>query len=57
MNVLLNRELCDLYGLPRIIRVQSRRLQWSRLVTLMEGNNKCVNNFGGETTWKTSRIM
>jgi len=55
---LRNEELNDLYSSPDIIRViRSRRMKWAGPVAPMEGEDRCLRGFGGETreraTWKT----
>jgi hypothetical protein len=42
-------ELNDLYSSPNIIRVTKSRMKWAEHVARMEGEEVCVQGFGGET--------
>jgi len=45
-----NEELNDLYSSPNIVRViKSRRMRWTGHVALMEGEQRLIQGFGGET--------
>ena len=45
-----NEELSDLYSLPNIMQVvKSRRMRWTGHVAHMEGEERRIQGFGGET--------
>ena len=45
-----NKELNDMYSSPNIIWViKSRRMRWTRHVAHMGGEDRCIQDFGGET--------
>ena len=45
-----NDELNDLYCSPNIFRmIKSRRLRWAGQEARMGGEEKCIQDFGGET--------
>jgi hypothetical protein len=54
-----NEELNDLYSSPNIIHViRMRRMRWAGHIALMEGEERCIQCFSGETlgkdtTWRT----
>ena len=44
-----NDELNDLYSLPNIVRVIKSRMRWAGHVARMEGEERRIQGFGGET--------
>ena len=48
-----NEELSDLFFSPNVVRViKSRRMRWVVHVARMEGEERCIQGFGGETLGK-----
>jgi len=48
-----NEELNDLYSSPNIVRVlKSRRMRWVGHVARMGGEERCIQDFDGETRCK-----
>jgi hypothetical protein len=46
----LHKEELNLYSSPNIVRViKSRRMRWAGLLAHLEGEERCIQGFGGET--------
>jgi hypothetical protein len=49
-----NEKLCELYRSPSIVRVVTyRRLRSVEHKARLWRKEKCIKNFGGETSWNT----
>jgi hypothetical protein len=44
-----NEQFNDLYSSPNIRVIKSRRMRWEGHVARVGGNERCIQDFGGET--------